>query len=105
MSEITVVNNPAESRFEAQIDGKMAGRIDYVTSGSTIDLQHTVVEPGHEGQGVASTMVREVLERLQADKPRLTVIPTCPYVQRFLVKNPEFQSLTHPESDEAIEQE
>lgn len=97
MSEVTVVNNPTESRFEAQVDGLMAGRVDYVTSGSSIDLQHTVVEPGHEGEGIAATMVRQVLERLQVDKPRLTVIPTCPYIKRFLSKNPEFQALTDPE--------
>ena len=93
MSEVTVVNNPTESRFEAQVAGEVVGRVDYVTSANTIDLQHTVVEPGHQGEGIASTMVRQVLERLQTDKPTLKVIPTCPYIKGFISKNPEFEPL------------
>lgn len=49
MSDVTVVNNAADSRFEAQVSGEVVGRVDYVTAGNTIDLTHTVVEPGHEG--------------------------------------------------------
>lgn len=97
MSDVTVVNNPTDSRFEAQVDGEVVGRVDYVTSGTTIELTHTVVEPEQEGKGIASTLVRQVLERLQTDKPRLTVIPTCPYITRFVQKNPEFQTLVDPE--------
>lgn len=96
MSEVTVVNNAAKSRFEAQVDGEMVGRVDYVTSGNTIDLQHTVVEPGHEGEGVGSKLVRGVLERLQTEKPSLTVIPTCPFVRSYLQRHPEYQGLVDP---------
>jgi len=96
MSEVTVVNNAAKSRFEAQVDGEMVGRVDYVTSGNTIDLQHTVVEPGHEGEGVGSKLVRGVLERLQVEKPPLTVIPTCPFVRSYLQRHPEYQGLVDP---------
>lgn len=96
MSDVTVVNNAAESRFEAQVAEQMVGRIDYVTAANTIDLQHTVVEPGHEGEGIASTMVRAVLERIQTDKPHLKVIPSCPFVKSYIDRHPEFQALLDP---------
>lgn len=96
MSDVTVVNNAEESRFEARIDGEMVGRLDYVTSANTIDLQHTVVDPGHEDEGIGGQLVRRVLERLQSDKPHLTVIPTCSFVRSYLQEHPEFQDLLDP---------
>ena len=50
----------------------------------------TSVAPGHEGEGVGSKLVRGVLERLQAEKPPLTVIPTCPFVRSYLQRHPEY---------------
>lgn len=96
MSEVTVVNNPAESRFEAQLAGEVVGRIDYTTAGSTIDLTHTEVEPGHEGEGIGSTLVRGALDYLQVDKPNLKVIPTCPFVKIYIDRHPEYQPLLDP---------
>ncbi|WP_109471058.1 GNAT family N-acetyltransferase [Ornithinimicrobium cavernae] len=96
MSEVTVVNNAAESRFEAQVAGEMVGRIEYSTAASTIELRHTVIDPGHEGEGIGSTLVRGVLERLQEDKPTLKVIPSCPFVKSYLDRHPEFHSLLDP---------
>lgn len=96
MSQVTVVNNAAESRFEAQVDGQLVGRIEYVTGPSTIELTHTVVEPGHEGEGIGSKLARGVLERLQEDKPSLKVIPTCPFVNKYIQRHPEFQALLDP---------
>lgn len=96
MSEVTVVNNPAESRFEAQVDGEMVGRVEYVTGANTIELTHTVVEPGHEGEGIGSKLVRGVLERLQEEKPALTLVATCPFVKKYVQRHEEFQPLLDP---------
>lgn len=96
MSDVTVVNNAADSRFEAQVSGEVVGRVDYVTAGNTIDLTHTVVEPGHEGEGIGSQLVRGVLDYLKVDKPDLVVIPTCPFVKSFIDRHPDYQALLDP---------
>ncbi|MCK0112748.1 N-acetyltransferase [Ornithinimicrobium sp. F0845] len=96
MSEVIVVNNAAESRFEAQVEGETVGWIDYVTGANTIDLTHTEVEPGHEGEGIGSKLVRGVLERLQEEKPALTLVATCPFVKKYVHRHPEFQPLLDP---------
>ncbi|WP_114906242.1 GNAT family N-acetyltransferase [Ornithinimicrobium murale] len=96
MSEVTVVNNPAESRFEAQLAGEVVGRIEYATVGNSIDLRHTAIEPGHEGEGIGSTLVRGTLDYLQVDKPNLKVIPSCPFVKSYIDRHPDYRPLLDP---------
>lgn len=91
MAEVNVTHNPNESRFEASLGGELAGTLSYVTSGTVVDLQHTVVRDAFEGKGVGGALVRGTLESLRADN--LTIIPTCPFVQAYLQRHPEFQDL------------
>lgn len=94
MSEVIVTHNPSRSRFEASLDGEVAGTLSYATSGTTVDLQHTVVDPAYEGKGVGGALVRGTLEQLRGD--RLTILPTCPFVRAYLEGHPEFQDLVDP---------
>jgi uncharacterized protein len=93
MSEttVTVVQNADRRRFEALVGDRVAGFITYRSTEETVDLQHTVVRPEYEGQGVGSPLVRTTLEQIRDAGKRL--IPTCPFVQAYLERHPEWDSL------------
>lgn len=83
---IEVIDVPERARYEATIDGVLAGILDYVAKRSRIALVHTEVSPSHEGRGVAAALVRFALD--DARRRELKVIPTCPYVQQYLARHP-----------------
>lgn len=85
---LEVVDNPAERRFEAHLDGKVAGCIDYSINGTVITLIHTIVPAEHEGKGIASRLVNFALEHARANG--LLVIPRCPFVAAYLNRHPEY---------------
>ncbi len=74
-------------RYEARLEGDLAGFIDYIEKRGRLALIHTEVLPGHEGQGVASSLVRFALA--DARRRGLPVIATCPYVRAYVERHPE----------------
>ncbi|HHV22467.1 MAG TPA: N-acetyltransferase [Propionibacterium sp.] len=99
MSEPTIEHKPKKKRYEAIVDGEVAGYITYERIADALDLQHTVVEPAFEGRGVGSALARGVFEDLRA-QGGLTAIPTCPFVARWLAKHAEYADLRHrPRTD------
>lgn len=88
---VTVVQNADRRRFEALVEDRVAGFITYRSTEETVDLQHTVVKPEYEGQGVGSLLVRTTLEQIRDAGKKL--IPTCPFVQAYLESHPEWDSL------------
>ena len=49
----TIVDAKAAQRYEARVEGDLAGFIDYVVKGDRLALIHTEVLPTHQGQGIA----------------------------------------------------
>lgn len=94
MSEVTVEHNPTQSRYDAHVEGQVVGFVQYRTSGNTIDLFHTEVEPAHEGEGVGTELVRGTLDLLRAD--HLTVVPSCPFVRSFIDEHEDYEDLVDP---------
>ena len=86
-----VVDNPSESRFELRLDHKLVGRTEYRPAGDSIIVSHTEVDPGHEGEGLGSLLVRETLEGIRASGKN--VIPTCPFTAAYIRRHPEFVDL------------
>jgi predicted GNAT family acetyltransferase len=82
-----VIDAPERERYEASIDGQLAGILEYKLRRDRIALIHTEVLPAFEGRGLASTIVRFALA--DARRRGLRVIATCPYVQRYLGRHPE----------------
>lgn len=89
---VVVTDNPDESRFEARVDDTLAGRIEYALGAATIDFQHTIVDDAFEGRGVGSALVQQALDAVRADGRR-KVIPTCPFVRRWIHRHPDYQDL------------
>jgi uncharacterized protein len=104
MDNITVVDHPERSRFEARAtDGTVVGFIDYrparyagedATAGD-LELVHTEVDRGDQGQGVGTHLVRGALDQVRASGRG--VMPLCAFVSAFLREHPEYQDLVRTE--------
>jgi predicted GNAT family acetyltransferase len=96
MSEDTQVrDNEERARYEIRVGDTIAGFTQYTRHGSQLDLTHTEVEPKFEGHGIASTLIRELLDDVR--RSGLQAMPYCPFVRSFIAKHPEYVDLVPPE--------
>ncbi|MBD8505690.1 N-acetyltransferase [Hoyosella sp. G463] len=87
----TMKHDAAARRYSLIIDGTEAGYADYVETGSIRDFNRTVTDPDHRGKGVAGRVVRYALDDSRATG--FSIIPSCPFVDGFIAKNPEYKDL------------
>ena len=92
----TVKDNPEAERFEITVDGKPAGFAAYKLHRDRIAFIHTEIDDEYEGQGLAKVLVTHALD--EARSRELGVLPFCPYVRRFISRNPAYVDLV-PEGD------
>ncbi|MEV8565154.1 GNAT family N-acetyltransferase [Streptomyces sp. NPDC051322] len=88
----------AERRLEAREGGRVIGRIDYFVLDAVpaaLVAVHTVVEPGHEGKGVAGALVGEFYAI--AARQGVPVVPLCPYAARWAGRHPDQAPEASPE--------
>lgn len=78
---------PERHRYEARVDGELAGYIEYRPAGRERVFRHTQVLDAFEGKGVGSALVRAALDDLRARG--LTVRPLCPFVAEWLRRHPD----------------
>lgn len=90
-----VENEPAESRYGARVDGRLAGYVTYRHAGERLALLHTEVDPDFEGEGVGGALISAVLD--EARERGVEVLPFCPFVNSYLRRHPEYVDLV-PES-------
>jgi uncharacterized protein len=90
---VEVRDNPDQHRFEAYVDGRLAGFTAYELTDGRIMILHTEVDDAFEGQGVGSSMARQVLDLIRADG-ELQVTVLCPFVNAWLRRHPDYQDLT-----------
>lgn len=79
-----------EGRLEAYDDGVFAGHIAYFTldfAPAALVAVHTIVEPGHEGEGIGSSLVREFYA--MAARGGVPVVPLCPYAAKWSLRHPD----------------
>ena len=91
-----ITDATARERYEAHLEGELAGVLEYKVKHGRIALIHTEVLPIHEGRGVGSALVRFALD--DARRRELRVIATCPYVQAYLMRHPEAADVSGPSS-------
>jgi len=87
---VTVIHNPAASRYEATVDGHLAVA-EYTLAGSIQTFTHTFVPGELRGRGLAELLVRAALEDARTAGRR--IVPQCSYVARFVDRHPEYQAL------------
>jgi hypothetical protein len=92
--DISVANDEERRQFHAELDGHRA-HLDYVRQqDGALDLIHTEVDPALRGKGVGEAVVRFALDAARSGG--LKIIPTCPFVKKFIERHPEYGDLvTH----------
>jgi uncharacterized protein len=87
------INNPPEKRFEIKMDDRVAA-LYYTVFEDKLYLEHTDVPETLQGQGIAGKLVEGALEYARANN--LPIIPMCPYANKFIQRNPQYQDLLDP---------
>lgn len=90
-SSISVSRNADASRYEARVDGVVAGTCEYVLDGPVITFTHTVVDPAFEGQGVGSALARRALDDARADG--LRVVAQCRFIAAYMQRHSDYADL------------
>ena len=100
MSDVEVTDNPELSRYEAHIDGELAGFAAYQLTRAVIVFTHTEVGDDFEGHGVGSALARFALDDVRAQGQR-EVVPMCPFIAGWIDQHPEYADLVrrHTEDD------
>ena len=82
-----ITDAPERGRYEASVDGELAGILEYVIKHGRIALIHSEVSPARRGHGVAAALARFALD--DARRRELKVIVNCPYVQDYVTRHPD----------------
>ena len=90
-SAIKITENDGRHRFEAVLDGEVAGFVSYRREDDRVVLVHTEVDPQFEGKGVGSALARGVLDRLRDEG--VAVVPQCEFIAGWIEKHPDYADL------------
>lgn len=98
MSDIEIRDDRPAGRLEAFADGQVVGHIEYFVleePARALVPVHTIVEPEHEGQGIAGSLARELYGI--AAREGVVVAPLCPYIVKWAARHPEEAPAADPE--------
>jgi uncharacterized protein len=90
---VTVTDVPAEHRFEARVDGKLAGFARYIRDREVLVFTHTEVDPAYKGQRVGTALARGALDTARA--AGLDVVAACSFISAWIGRHPEYQGLVY----------
>ena len=85
-----LIDNTADKQFEFHVEGSIA-KVEYIKAGKKIFLTHTEVPKTLEGKGIASGLVKAVLQKVKEED--LTLVPMCPFVAQYIKRHPEWTAL------------
>lgn len=94
MSEPVVTDNVELQRFEARLDGALAGFAEYQLADELMVFTHTEVDPSFEGRGVGSALAKFALDKLRADGNR-KALPLCPFIKVWIQRHPDYLPITY----------
>lgn len=96
MSELEIQHDTDSGRLVAELESGRA-ELRYRRKGGKLLIDHTQVPEAAEGKGIASELVRTVLQ--YARKNELLVVPHCPFTASYIRRHPEFQDLLASKSE------
>ena len=83
--DVDVRDDTARHRFEARVDGRLAGFAEYVRTDELVVFTHTEVLDGFGGQGIGSTLVHRALDEVRPSGR--AVLPVCPFVSGWIARH------------------
>ncbi|MBZ6247415.1 N-acetyltransferase [Streptomyces olivaceus] len=98
MSDIEIRHDRAAGLLRAVAGGEGVGRIEYFVLDAperALVPVHTVVEPAHEGKGIAGSLARELYGI--ARREGVSVAPLCSYVVKWAERHPDEAPAADPE--------
>ncbi|WSS89494.1 N-acetyltransferase [Streptomyces sp. NBC_01176] len=102
VSDIVIRDDRPAGRLEALAGDEVVGHIEYFVleaPARALVPVHTIVEPAHEGKGIAGSLARELYTI--AAREGIVVAPLCPYVVKWAARHPEEAPAADPELLEA----
>jgi NAD+ kinase len=95
-ADALVVDSFEQSRYEILLGGEVAGVLHYHRSGELVELRHTEIDQAFEGRGLAGRLASAALDDARA---RATPVrATCPFVQSYLERHPEYADVVEETS-------
>jgi predicted GNAT family acetyltransferase len=94
---VTIRQNHEEQRYEAIVDGRLAGYVTYVEKPGGIVYVHTEVEDAFEGQGIGGRLAAGALDDARARG--LSVVAQCPFIAEYIRRHPDYQPLLEAVED------
>lgn len=85
---LEIHNDESARKFYAVIDGQEAV-IEYAKMGDTYNLAHTHVPEEMRGKGIGEQLVRGALDQIRKEGAKF--LPSCPFVQAFIRRHPEYR--------------
>ncbi|MET8334898.1 GNAT family N-acetyltransferase [Streptosporangium canum] len=89
--QVDVKLSPGGDFFEAEVDGKHAGQLEFVRRDGVIVYTHTEVDAEFEGNGVGGALVRAALDGARAEGVK--IVPRCPFVKTWIERHPDYADL------------
>jgi uncharacterized protein len=79
---LQIEDDPEEQRYEALVDGQLAGFIQYQSRDGRITMYHTEVDPTYEGHGIGSELAKVALADVA--ERGLELAPLCPFIANYI---------------------
>jgi uncharacterized protein len=89
---MTITHDPDSQRYTLSEGDEFLGEIEYQVQGTTLLLVRAEVPLEKRGQGLGIPLTRGTLEAIRAEGV-YSVRPICPYIAKYMMKNPEFDDL------------
>lgn len=93
MEEILGVEyNDKKGYFYVKINDRIEAKMTFVFAGPhKIIIDHTEVNPGHNGKNFGKRMVEKAVSF--ARKKNLKILPLCPFAKKVFDKTPEYNDV------------
>jgi predicted GNAT family acetyltransferase len=95
-----VQDAPDRTRYEATLDGALAGFAEYKDVDGVRVFTHTEVDSAFEGKGIGGALVRGALDDVRASGRKLVAL--CPFVRSWLGKHEDYADLVDHDADRRL---
>lgn len=90
--EIQLTEGARKGSTIAKEKGKIVGRMTFtIPSDEYIIIDHTEIEPLHNGKGLGKKLLYKVVE--MARERNIEILPTCPYAKKMFQKLTDIQDV------------
>lgn len=94
MSDVETSHHPETHRYEARLDGRLAGFAEYELSDEQVVFTHTEVDSAFEDRGVGSALARFALDDVRGGGRQ--VVARCPFIAGWIDRHPDYADLLEP---------